>query len=81
VAVELSEDEGFDGKDPRRYDHELESFSWVGRCVLAGRESERPCVLDDWLGNNLAICGAKLRFITQGPKIPIISVTKVGAKS
>jgi hypothetical protein len=44
MAVELLESEGFDGKIPRRYDHELESFSWVlvwvSRSVLSGQESQ-----------------------------------------
>jgi len=75
MAVELLEDEGFDGKVPRRYDHELESFCWVlvwvSRCVLGGQESVRPPILGEWLGNsNLAVCGAKLRFITLRQKIP-----------
>ena len=75
MAVELLEDEGFDGKVPRRYEHELESFSWVllwvSRCVLGGRESERPPVLGDWLGNNnVAVRRAKLDFINQRRRIP-----------
>ena len=75
MAVELLEDGGFEGKVPRRYDHELESFCWVlvwvSRCVLGGQESERPPILGEWLGNNnVAVCGTKLRFITLRQKAP-----------
>jgi hypothetical protein len=75
MAVELLEDEGFDGKVPRRYDHELESFSWVlvwvSRCVLNGEESERPPPLNEWLGhNNYEVYLSKLGFIRNQRKIP-----------
>jgi len=78
MALELLEDEGFDGKIPRRYDHELESFSWVlvwvSRCVLSGHESERPPRLHEWLGNsNHEVFKSKVGFITQRRKIPTTS--------
>ncbi|KIM42714.1 hypothetical protein M413DRAFT_122230 [Hebeloma cylindrosporum] len=46
MALQLLDDEGFDGKVPRRYRHELESFAWVlvwvSRCVVGGEECEIP---------------------------------------
>ena len=46
MAVELLQNEGFDGKVPRRYEHELESFSWVLVCVSRARNlnHHRVCV-------------------------------------
>jgi len=56
MAVELLNEKGFNGKVPRRYDHELESFAWVlvwvSRCVLDGEESEPPPALKEWLANS-----------------------------
>ena len=40
MATELLEDEGFEGKIPRRYCHELESFTWVLVWVLRSVGSE-----------------------------------------
>ena len=46
MDMELLREKGFDGKFPRRYEHELESFAWVlvwvSRCVIGGAECERP---------------------------------------
>jgi len=75
MAVELLENEGFDGKVPRRYDHELESFAWVlvwvSRCVVGGEERERPWRLKQWLGNNNdEVYNSKVVFIRNPRKIP-----------
>jgi hypothetical protein len=69
------EDEGFDGKIPRRYDHELESFAWVlvwvSRCVVGGEECDRPPPLNDWVGNNnVEVNKSRLWFIVRMQKIP-----------
>lgn len=56
MALELLDDRGFDGKIPRRYDHELESFAWVlvwvSRCVTGREECKSPPRLKEWLSNN-----------------------------
>ncbi|KAM6495139.1 hypothetical protein JOM56_009762 [Amanita muscaria] len=75
MALELLEDEGFDGKIPRRYDHELESFAWVlvwvSRCVVGGEECERPPPLNDWVGNNNdRVFDSKLGFTRRMRRIP-----------
>ena len=76
MAAELLENEGFDGKIPRRYEHELESFSWVlvwvSRCVLGGQESRRPQRLEEWLGNhNDEVYKSKLAFVLAQRKLPM----------
>jgi hypothetical protein len=78
MALELLENEGFDGKVPRRYEHELESFSWVlvwvSRCVLGGQESRRPRRLAEWLGNdNDEVYKSKLAFVLDQRKLPMTS--------
>ena len=78
MAVELLENEGFDGKVPRRYEHELESFSWVlvwvSRCVLGGQESQPPPRLRQWLNNsNDNVYTSKLGFINERRTIPTTS--------
>ena len=75
MAVQLLEDEGFDGKVPRRYDHELESFAWVlvwvSRCVVSGEEYEPPQRLKEWLGhNNDEVYKSKLAFMRDHRGIP-----------
>jgi len=75
MAVELLHTKGFDGLVPRRYDHELESFSWVlvwvSRCVLGGQESERPPRLEEWLDdNNDQVYKSKLAFALEQRDIP-----------
>jgi hypothetical protein len=70
MALELLEDEGFDGKIPRRYHHELESFAWVlvwvSRCVVGGEECELPRRLNEWLGNdNDEVFKSKSTFMRQ----------------
>ncbi|KIM36710.1 hypothetical protein M413DRAFT_31540 [Hebeloma cylindrosporum] len=66
MALELLRADGFEGKVPRRYEHELESFSWilvwVSRCVHNGQESRRPHHLEEWLGRN-NVCRIKVEFI------------------
>jgi len=76
MAVELLKDEGFDGKIPRRYEHELESFSWVlvwvSRCVLGGQESRPPRRLAEWLGNdNDEVYKSKSAFVRDQRKLPM----------
>jgi hypothetical protein len=78
MAVELLDEEGFDGKIPRRYEHELESFAWVlvwvSRCVVGGQESERPWQLEEWLGHsNREVYMSKIAFILRQRKIPTTS--------
>jgi len=78
MAVELLKNEGFDGKIPRRYDHELESFSWVlvwvSRSVLSGQESQAPRRLHQWLNNsNDSVYMSKLAFIDEKGEIPTTS--------
>jgi len=68
MALELLEEKGFDGKIPRRYDHELESFAWVlvwvSRCVVSGQESVLPSRLEQWLGHvSDKVLMSKLTFI------------------
>ena len=75
MAVELLHQKGFDGKIPRRYDHELESFVWVlvwvSRCVAGGEECKRPQRLKEWLGhNNDEVYKSKLAFIQEQWEIP-----------
>lgn len=76
MALELLENKGFHGNIPRRYDHELESFSWVlvwvSRCVLGGQESRRPQRLEEWLGNNNdEVYKSKLAFILGQRQLPM----------
>jgi len=76
MAVELLENEGFDGKIPRRYEHELESFSWVlvwvSRCVLGSQESRPPRRLQEWLGNNNdEVYKSKVTFIRDQREFPM----------
>jgi len=78
MAVELLQNEGFDGKIPRRYEHELESFSWVlvwvSRCVFGGQESRPPPRLRQWLNNsNDLVYTSKLGFIDERRTIPTTS--------
>jgi len=73
--VELLHEKGFNGKIPRRYDHELESFAWVlvwvSRCVAGGEECEGPQRLKEWLGhNNDEVYKSKLAFIREQWEIP-----------
>ena len=75
MAMELLENEGFDGKIPRRYDHELESFTWVlvwvSRCVLDGVECKLPDLLSEWLGhNNDEVYKSKVVFMLEQRGIP-----------
>jgi hypothetical protein len=75
MAVELLDEEGFDGKIPRRYEHELESFAWVlvwvSRCVVGGQESEPPRRLKQWLGHdNDGVYTSKIVFILEQRDIP-----------
>jgi len=76
MAMQLLENEGFDGKVPRRYEHELESFSWVlvwvSRCVLGGQESRPPQRLEEWLGdNNDEVYKSKLVFVLEQLQLPM----------
>ena len=78
MALELLENRGFEGKIPRRYEHELESFSWVlvwfSRCVLGGQESQLPPRLRQWLNNNNdAVYAFKLAFISDRRSVPTTS--------
>ena len=78
MAVELLENKGFQGKVHRRYDHELQSFSWilvwVSRCVLGGQESQPPPRLRQWLNNsNDIVYTSKLGFINERRRIPTTS--------
>jgi hypothetical protein len=78
MALELLDETGFDGKIPRRYEHELESFAWVlvwvSRCVVGGQESERPRRLKRWLGHdNDVVYESKSTFIRDQRKIPTTS--------
>jgi len=75
VALELLQNEGFDGKIPRRYELELESFSWVlvwvSRCVFGGQESQPPPRLRQWLHNsNDLVFTSKSGFIIERQMIP-----------
>ena len=75
MAVELLHEKGFDGKIPRRYEHELESFAWVlvwvSRCVVGGEEYEPPLRLRQWLSNNNdEVYLSKLGFIREQWEIP-----------
>jgi len=76
MAMELLHEEGFEGKTPRRYRHELESFAWVlvwvSRCVLDGEERERPPPLNEWLGNNnYEVYKSKLAFMFHQRDTPM----------
>ena len=78
MAMQLLIDEGFDGKVSRRYDHELESFSWVlvwvSRCVNGGKEIQAPQRLLLWLNNNNeTVYMAKLTFIRKKKTISTTS--------
>ena len=75
MAMELLQNESFDGKVPRRYDHELESFAWVlvwvSTCVVDGEDRERPWLLKEWLGNdNFEVCKSKAWFMRDQRSIP-----------
>ncbi|KIM42705.1 hypothetical protein M413DRAFT_122048 [Hebeloma cylindrosporum] len=78
MALQLLDDEGFDGKVPRRYRHELESFAWilvwVSRCVVGGEECELPRCLKKWLGHDIYdVMGSKVTFIHKQLGIPMTS--------
>ncbi|KIM42708.1 hypothetical protein M413DRAFT_122057 [Hebeloma cylindrosporum] len=78
MALQLLDDEGFDGKVPRRYRHELESFAWVlvwvSRCVVGGEECEIPWRLKKWLGHaNDDVMESKLTFTFEQRQIPMTS--------
>jgi len=78
MAVELLNEKGFNGKIPRRYDHELESFAWVlvwvSRCVLDGEESEPPPALKEWLANsNRQVYLSKTSFYMDHEDTPTTS--------
>ena len=75
MAVELLHEKGFDGKIPRRSEHELESFAWVlvwvSRCVVGGEEYEPPLRLRQWLSNNNdEVYLSKLGFMREQWEIP-----------
>lgn len=76
MAVELLKDEGFDGKIPWRYDHELESFTWVlvwvSRCVHNGDQIYPPHRLAQWINNNNdAVYASKIAFVVGQKSIPM----------
>jgi len=76
MAMELLHEKGFEGKIPRRYRYELESFAWVlvwvSRCVVDGKDSERPPCMEEWLGgSNRLVYMSKLTFMLHQRETPM----------